>query len=485
MVEITTLSTPTYHERRKVISICLAAMVLPMTFAGGAIATPALAKDFGESGPALFWVVNAFMLVFGALPLVAGALADRIGRRKVFRFGLVGFIFSGIGLTVSPSLVIVDILRGVQGLFAAATLAGGTAVLAQITGEKERRRAFSMIGATFGLGLAVGPVIAGFALDVGGWRGIFILTSILSVAAFVTGLGAITESKTSDHIAFDTWGAAFFAVGLAGLTAWAVLLPTKGLANPAESVLMVAAFTCFVAFVWREKRYAAPMFDLSLLKTPAFLGIQALPVATCFGFVSLLVIVPLQLIGAGYTEVAAGLISMALSAPVFVVSALLARFPHGDRRLLITFGLSLSVMGLLWLAFTPFSGPVAPLMLALAVIGTGTGFPWGLMDGLAIEVAPREKAGVATGMFSTVRVASEGLVLALVSALYAQLIIGFSGANDHDAVSIVSGGAVAPAIRVAVDDACRILFILLAALTLLAAVFTWRKLNLRKSLPPS
>lgn len=477
MAEIVSTIPFARQEKRMVFSICLSAVVLPMTFTGGAIATPDLGQDFGRSGPMLFWVVNAFMMVFGALPLVAGALADRIGRRKVFRFGLVGFLISGLALTLSPSLVFIDVLRGFQGLFAAATLAGGTAVLAQMPDEKSRRGAFSMIGATFGFGLAFGPLLAGVALEAGGWRIVFVLTSILAAAALGMGAGAIQESRTPQETAFDTWGAAFFAGGLICVTTWAVMLPTSGYSDPVEIALFIATIASLTAFVLREKRYAAPMFDLSLLKRPAFLGIQALPVATCFGFVSLLVIVPLQLIASGYSEGVAGLVSMALSAPVFLVGAALARFPHGNRRLLITFGLVLSVIGLIWLAFVPFSGPVLPLTLPLALIGFGIGFPWGLMDGLAIEVVPREKAGVATGMFATVRVASEGLVLALVSAAYAWLIMHFSGVSDQDAAAIVSGGAIGPDMRMAVNEACCVLFVLLAALTLLAAVFAWNNLK--------
>jgi len=452
-------------------------MVLPMTFTGGAIATPDLGRDFGQSGPVLFWVLNAFMMVFGALPLVAGALADRLGRRRVFRFGLTGFVISGLALTLSPTLVIVDLLRGLQGLFAAATLAGGTAVLAQMPDEKDRRRAFSMIGAIFGFGLAFGPVIAGFALEAGGWRAVFVLGSVLAAVSLATGAGAIPESRTREETPFDTLGAVYFAGGLFSLTAWAVMVPTRGLSDPLEIGLIVLTLLCISMFIRREKRYAAPMFDLSLLKNPAFLGVQALPVATCFGLVSLLVVVPLQLIGAGYSEVMAGLISMALSAPVFLIPALLARFPRGDRRVLITVGLGIAVIGLVWLAFTPFAGPVIPLMAALAVIGCGSGFPWGLMDGLAIEVASREKAGVATGMFSTVRVASEGIVLALVSAGYAWLITRFAGVSDETAATIVSGGAVGLSLRPSVEMACRALFLSLAALTFLAAIFTWRRLR--------
>jgi MFS family permease len=468
---------PQSHTPRMVISICLAAAVMPMTFSGGAIATPELGRSFAETGPVLIWVVNAFMMVFGALPLIAGALADRIGRRRVFRFGVSGFIASGLLLTLAPSLLVIDLLRGLQGLFAAATLAGGTSVLAQISDGRARQRAFSLIGATFGLGLALGPVAAGWALAVGGWRGVFAATSVLAAASLLAGVGAIPESRTPVSSPFDRLGAALFAGFLCTLTTWAILVSSQGVVSATSLLLILGAAVLLVTFIWQERRCAAPMFDLSLLEDPAFLGVQALPVATCFGFVSLLVIVPVQLIGAGYTEVTAALISMALSAPVFGMPMLLTRMVARNRGRLAAAGLIVAALGLVGLGLMPFDGPLPPLVLALMVIGCGIGLPWGLMDGLAIEVAPRDRAGVATGMFSTVRVASEGIVLALASAAYVGLISAFGAVSPETASAIVSGAAVTADLRPAVNEACRWLFWGLAGLTLLTTLFIHRRLR--------
>ncbi|WP_321364357.1 MFS transporter [uncultured Celeribacter sp.] len=461
-----------------ILSICLAAMVLPLTFAGGAIATPDLGRSFGQTGPLLSWVVNAFMLVFGALPLVAGTLADRIGRRKVFRVGLVGFVLSGLLLIVAPSLLLIDILRGTQGLFAAATLAGGTTVLAQLKDETQRRRAFSLIGATFGVGLAFGPVMAGAVLEVAGWRAVFGLASGLAFLALILGLGALPESRTPAAGRFDWLGAGLFATALIAITVWAILLPTRRATDPVELALLVATVLIGAGFVWRELRCEAPMFDLGLLRAPAFLGVQILPIATCFCFVSLLVVVPLQLIGAGYSEFSAGLICLALSVPVFVISLLFARTPVRNRRRMIRIGLGIAALGLTGLAVSPLSGPLIPVLVSLGLVGVGTALPWGLMDGLAVEVVPREKAGVATGMFSTVRVASEGVVLALVSALQARLIVGVGGLTEADAMSLVAGGPLEDTMQAPVAEASRVLFLLLAGLTVLVSLSIPKTLSL-------
>lgn len=462
---------------RMVGAICLAALALPLTFSGGAIATPDLARSFGYSGPLLSWVVNGFMLVFGALPLAAGALADRIGRRRVFRWGLSGFVLSGAALALAPGLLVVDLLRALQGLCAAATLAGGGAVLAQIADDSRRRRAFSLLGATFGFGLAFGPLAAGLALELGGWRAVFLLASGVASLSLFGGIGAIPESRSVPTTRFDIVGAALFAGVLICLTSWAVLLPGRGPGHPVEIGLLGATGLGLMAFLRSQRRGSSPMIDVSLLDNRAFLAVQALPVATCFCFVTLLVVVPLQLIGAGHDEVSAGAICMALSLPVFVIPVILSRIGHHDPRRLVAAGLGLAGLGLVGLAFVPFDGPVLPLMAVLLVIGCGTGLPWGIMDGLAIEVAPRDKAGVAAGLFSTVRVASEGIVLALVSAGHVQVLAGLAGIGDADALAIVAGGPVPAGLGDAVRTSHRVLFLSLAGLICLSAVFILRRLG--------
>nr|WP_246692630.1 MFS transporter [Methylobacterium sp. WL64] len=146
-----------------------------------------------------------------------------------------------------------------------------------------------------------------------------------------------------------------------------------------------------------------------------------LPVATCACFVVLLVILPLRFIGLeGRSEREAGLLMLALSAPMLVVpmaaAALARRVPPG---LLSGLGLLVAASGLVWLGFTEIGrrAVLAPMLL----IGLGSGLPWGLMDGLSVAVVPRARAGMAAGIFGTVRVAGEGVGLALVSAALAGL----------------------------------------------------------------
>src|SRR6201991_4443012 len=95
-------------------AICLAALVLPLSFSGDAVAPPAISRDLGGSPVALTWITNAFMLSFGSLLMAAGTLADQFGRKRLFASGLGGFIVTSLAMSFAPSVVWLDILRAVQ-----------------------------------------------------------------------------------------------------------------------------------------------------------------------------------------------------------------------------------------------------------------------------------------------------------------------------------------------------------------------------------
>ncbi|MDF0499832.1 MFS transporter, partial [Burkholderia cenocepacia] len=108
-------------------AVCMAAVALPLSFSGGAVATPAIGRDLHGSPVAMNWITNAFMLAFGSFLMASGALADQFGRKRLFAIGVGGFTLMSVALAFAPSMLAVDLLRAAQGLAAAAALAGGTA----------------------------------------------------------------------------------------------------------------------------------------------------------------------------------------------------------------------------------------------------------------------------------------------------------------------------------------------------------------------
>ncbi|WGS52857.1 MFS transporter [Paraburkholderia sp. D15] len=404
-------------------AVCLAALVLPLAFSGGAVATPAIGRDLGGSATALTWITNAFLLSFGSLLMAAGALADQYGRKRLFVAGLGGFIVASLGLSLAPSVSWLDALRALQGVAAAASLASGSAALAQEFAGHARTRAFSLLGTSFGIGLAFGPLLAGALIAHFGWRAIFATIAAIGALAFVFGVPRMRETRDPDAAGLDWPGTLSFSGTLALFTFAVIQAPQAGWASARVVGLLAASAVLLVLFARVETRVARPMLDLSLFRYPRFVGVQILPVGTCYCYIVLIVMLPLRLIGAeGLSELDAGLLMIALSAPLVIVPLLAASLTRWlSAGVLSGIGFLIAAAGLFWLSRVDIGAARASAILPMLIIGVGAGMPWGLMDGLSVSVVPKERAGMATGIFSTTRVAGEGIALAIVTALLAGL----------------------------------------------------------------
>ncbi|MER9348168.1 MFS transporter [Mesorhizobium sp. M0227] len=398
------------------LSVCLAAMTMPLTFTGPAVALSRIAADLGGSPIELNWVTNAFMLTFGATLMASGALADNHGRKRLFLVGLSLYVLASLGAMLAPDIIWFDIFRAAQGIGSAAAFAGGASALAQEFEGPLRLRAFSFLGTSFGIGLAFGPIASGLLISAFGWRSIFILVAALAIAAAMLGLRTIRESRDPDATGLDWAGAGTFTIALASLTYGVLQAPQRGWADPLVVTLLAASVICFVAFVFVERRAQRPMLDLTLFAYPRFVGVQFLAAAPAYAFVVLLVLLPIRFIGIeGMSEIKAGQLMICLSGPLLILPMLAGQLARWIAPATICgVGLLVAAAGLVWLSLTPpvDSALVAPLML----IGVGIALPWGLMDGLAVSVVPRERAGMAVGIFNTTRVACEGVALAIVMA---------------------------------------------------------------------
>lgn len=402
-------------------AVLLAALVLPLSFSGAAMATHAISQELGGSTAAMNWITNSFMLTFGSFLMAAGALSDVFGRKRIFLSGVVLFALASLGLALAPSLEILNAFRAVQGLAAAAALAGGSAALAQEFDGHARTRAFSLIGTTFGLGLAFGPILSGFLIESFGWRSIFLSGTIIGILSLLIAIPRMRESRNPDASGFDWFGAAAFTLMLSLLTFALIEGPENGWASPYVLTLLAGAAASLLGFVVLENHVRQPLLDLSLFRYARFVGVQVLPIATTYSYVVLLILLPRRFVGIeNYSEIEAGLLMLALSAPMLVVplaAATLARRIAAGT--LAGTGLVIAAAGLFYLSRIEIGAEAFALVPPLLLIGIGAGLPWGLMDGLSVTVVPKEQAGMATGIFNTTKVAGEGITLAMVNAILA------------------------------------------------------------------
>jgi predicted MFS family arabinose efflux permease len=393
-------------------------------------------------------------------------------------------------------LLTFDLLRAAQGAAAAAGLSSGMAALAQEVDEIDRPRAFSLVGASFGAGLAFGPMISGLMVVTLGWRAIFVLGLVCSLTAFALAGAQMRESRDPDAGGLDVAGAATFTSALTLFTWSLVQAPEGGWRDLRVCGAAIAAAALAVLFWAVERRTARPMLDLTLFRYPRFVGVQLLAAAPAYGFVVLLVLLPIRFVGVeGMDALAAGRLMVALSAPLLVLplaAGALTRWVSPSA--VCGGGLLLTAAGLAWMSRLPLHAASPALVATMVTIGMGISLPWGLMDGLAVSVAPKERAGTAAGIFSTTRVAGEGLALAVVGAVLAALISTRLGVGEGASAAsqrLVTGdfaGAMNPVpnlspatLRSAYDTAFAQLLMLLSGVTLITAVVVFLALGRRGS----
>lgn len=424
-----------------VIAIGLASTMLPFSVTGAAVALPSMSLALHSSVDAAQWTLNTFNIAFAALPLAAGTLADKVGRRRVL---LVSITLVGIAAAVvagAPAMWVVNTARTVQGCGAAGILASGAAILAHSTSGHRRQVAFGVLGTSFGTGLAIGPLVAGGLTQEFGWRAVFGLVLALAVPALVCARST-PESSNPEHPGLDWPGLVSFTSSLAVLSLAFVSASTRGWASFATLMFFAAGLSLLGYFGWWEYRYGPrAMFDIRLFARASFIAVICQPFTVTLGFVILLVFLPAYLQGVGGHSVAAsGLLLLPMTAPVLILPLFAAHLAaRTSMRAVLTAASLMIAVGSALLIAVSANGSWMQLAIPLVPFGVGVGLAFGVMDNAAVSTVPITQSGAAAGIFNTMRITGESLAVSAAAAVLttltaAQLIRG--GVASETAVQL-------------------------------------------------
>ncbi|MFC7330920.1 MFS transporter [Marinactinospora rubrisoli] len=434
------------------VAVLLSTLTFPLTITGAALALPDIQADLSADLAATQWVVNAYNACFAGFLVLSGSLADVLGRRRVFATGIGLFCAGSLLCGVAEDIALLNALRAVAGIGAAAAVTGGSSLLAETFEGPARARAFGLLGTVLGAGTAFGPTVAGLLIDAFGWRAVFAAPA--AVAGLVLALVPMLPHSRSAAVRRIDWpGAALFTTALLLLICTLVEGPGRGFGSPVILGAAVTAAALGVAFTIVERRRADPMFELGLLANGRFMSIAVAAGAIMLVLVPLLVYLPSYLITVvGLDAGRAGLWLLMLTVPTVLLPSAGAELARRLPTMPVVAG-SVALSGAGALLLTTIGADSAPLRLLVPflLIGAGAGLTNGLLDGLAISSVRPDQAGTASGMFNTVRITSETVGIAVVGAVLAAL----------------TGGALAGA---AYTDALRTVCLLLAVLALTATV---------------
>ncbi|WUH43018.1 MFS transporter [Streptomyces sp. NBC_00444] len=436
------------------------------------VAMPAIQSDLGYSGPGLAWVVNAYLIPFGGLLLLAGRLGDLIGHKRMFAAGLAVFTAASVLCGVATSQGALIAARALQGMGGAMTSAVVLGMLVALFPEpREQARAIAVFSAVGAAGGALGTFLGGALTQALGWHWIFLINLPIGVAAWLAALRVLAPDRGEGLGRGADYPGAALVTGALMLTVY-VIVGSGDRDLTATLLLAGLALTLFVAFTLRQARAARPLLRLRLFSSRLLTGanaVQILMIATMYGF---------QFIGAlyiqrvlGYGELATG--TAFLPAPVAIGVLMLGLSArtigrYGAYRVLLT-GLAFIVAGMALLSRAPVDGSyLTDVLPPLLLLSTGFAAAMPALTGLAMSGAHEEDAGLASGLFNTTQVVGGSLGLAVLSTLAASRTDGLLAGGADSVTATAEGYQLA--FRVAT-------VIAVGALVLAAAVLRTRQGN--------
>ncbi|SIR56426.1 MFS transporter [Micromonospora avicenniae] len=414
------------------------------------VAIPSLDQALHASPSDLQWVLSGYALTFGLALVPAGRFGDARGRRNAFVFGIALFTITSALAGLAPSPTWLVIARLLQGAAAGIVNPQVTGVIQELFRGPERARPFGLLGATIGVSTAVGPLLGGLLIALGGqehgWRYVFFVNVPVGVIAVILGWRLLPgrQKGHTDRHRLDPVGVILLGVGV--LLVLLPLVQEQQWRTPWKWALIPAGLLVLLAFAVWEHRYARtrqPLFDLRLFKLRSYTLGSLIALIYFGGFTAIFFIFTLFLQnGHGYSALVAGLAVTPFALGSAAASAAGGRLVNRTGRPLVAAGLLAVVVGLAatWLALREFPHAPAPWVTAgpLLLAGIGSGLVIAPNQTLTLSQVPVPQAGSGAGMLQTgQRIGSAAGIAAVGSAFFASLASSngdFTAAFEHSLV---------------------------------------------------
>ncbi|HJU48694.1 MAG TPA: MFS transporter [Gaiellaceae bacterium] len=425
------------------------------------VALPSIRTDLDMSTSSLQWVVSAYVLGYGGFLLLGGRAADLLGRRRVFLVALGVFVVASAlgGLVDDGSLLIAT--RFVKGVSAAFTAPAGLSIITTSFAEGPlRNRAIAIYTATGATGFSLGLVVGGLMTEIG-WRWVFFLPVPVALVTLAAGIVLVPRHAPAVRPgrSFDVAGAVTLTVAMLLLVFTVVEAPDAGWVSVRTLASFAAVAGLLAAFVTVERRTAAPLMRLGILRSPSLvqanLGAMTL-IGGWFGFQFIATLYMQQL--RGWSPLETGL---AIFPGGFLVAVLAPRIAplvmrFGTRRL-ITAGLASTAVG--YALFLPVgldSGYATAMLPTMLFAGLGFALAYGPLNIAATNGVRPDEQGLASGLVNTSFQFGGALVLAVATAVSSAFTVAdaspqglLDGFQAAVVVSVIAAalGAVVSAVR--------------------------------------
>jgi DHA2 family multidrug resistance protein-like MFS transporter len=379
------------------------------------VGLPSIAESLNESASTVVWVVNAYSLTVAMTLLPMAAIGERIGFKRLFRYGLITFVLAALASALAPNLPTLLISRIFQGLGGSAIMCLFGALVRHIYPPSLIGRGIGLNALTVAVSSVVGPSIGSFILSITTWHWIFFFSVPMGLLTLlgVRYLPDVAPLKSR----FD-WQAAMLSMSTIGL--FIVGIDYLMGATWHGIALIAVAGLIGVALVRRSSKQAAPLVPVDLFRIPAMRYALAASASTFAGQMATMVSLPFYLqITLERSQLSVGFLMAGWPAGAAVIALIAGRL--SDRysvALLCALGAGSMALGLLGVVLMPASISDAWLFAAMLLSGIGFGFFQTPNNRVLIGSAPRHRAGALGGLQATTRVFSQTFGAAIVSLVF-------------------------------------------------------------------
>jgi EmrB/QacA subfamily drug resistance transporter len=361
------------------------------------VALPTLVRDLHATSSQLQWIVDAYALVFGGLLLVAGSLADRVGRKRTFLAGLVAFAGGSAWAAFSGSVDVLIAARASMGIGAALMMPSTLSIITDMFRDGgQRQRAIGIWAGTSGLGFALGPIVGGLLLAHFWWGSVFLINVPIAVAGLLSAIPLVPDSKNPAALRPDLAGAVLSITGL-GLVLWSIIEgPVQGWSSALVIGTGLAGLAVLAGFAAWERTTSHPMLNLAFFGRPSFSAAVGSNALAMFGLAgALFVLTQFLQFNLGYSALQAGVRMLPIAAAIVVIapaSSVLVR--AAGIKLTTAAGLLLIAAGLWQVSQASVTWAFTSILPGMILTGIGAALVMPTVSGSVMGSLPRGNTGV-------------------------------------------------------------------------------------------
>ncbi|MFF0267087.1 MFS transporter [Kribbella sp. NPDC004536] len=381
------------------------------------VALPSVGSSLHAGSSSLQWVVDAYVLVFAALLVSAGALGDRLGSARTFVGGMIAFTAASVGCALAPTVGALITARAAQGIGAALLAPAAVAMISQaFPDQASRARATAIFVTAAGSPQAFGPVLGGLLVNALGWRAVFWINVPLAAGTLLLARRRLPRDQRRST-PLTPVGQGSLVVTCAAVIA--VLIEARS-GRPSFTVSAAAIGALGLAVFVATQRSSNPPIPVQVLRAPRFSSGILCGTMLFAAYYGLVFAITLDLQQAHhFSAFDTGLAFLPSALPIFALPAISAPLSIriGPARLMLVGAVILSI-GCLLLA-TPLSSSLAGLETGLALIGTGVGLVVAPQVSTVMATAPQDTQNLASGILNAGRQVGTALGVALTGTTYA------------------------------------------------------------------